>query len=102
MSFFEPQIVRWEEPPTRTRASGRVDWSEVAEALKAKPGKWAILVEYDGKMEAEDRRVKGLASNIRRGLLRAFAPTGSFEAQARLIGETTRLYVRYVGGTTSL
>lgn len=39
----------WREPPPKRRAAGRpgiVDYSQLAEALKKKPGKWVMAKAY--------------------------------------------------------
>lgn len=93
----EPKIVRWEDPPERIRAAGRVDWTPVAEELRARSGHWAVVAEMKGKQDAEDRRLRALAGSIRTGNIRAFTPKGSYEAVTRMIGDEVRLYVRHVG-----
>lgn len=84
--------VEWAEPPpaetrgTREKASYR----ELADALRAAPGKWAKLP--DGPHSATQ------ASNVRSGKIASFR--GGFEATFRKHAGTDRgdVYVRYVGG----
>lgn len=87
--------VRFEEPacePVRRVESRQV----FADALRARPGEWALLGKYStpGTMRQE-------AYRIRRALDpkdQPFAPAGSFEADARSMLGEYRVYVRYVGG----
>jgi len=97
MSAVEPRVLRWEAPPDRMRATGRVDWGPVARELRGRPGEWAVLGEHQGKLAAEERRLKGMSSNIRTGNIRAFAPKGDFEASTRMIGDRVVLFARFVG-----
>ncbi|MFF7837621.1 hypothetical protein ACFZC6_02110 [Streptomyces ossamyceticus] len=67
-----------------------------AEALRSKPGEWALLGKYStpGTMRQE-------AYAVRQALDpkdQPFAPAGSFEAEARSVCGEFRVYVRYVGG----
>lgn len=84
--------VQWiDELPARPNnlsgSTGRpVKYTRFAAALQAKPGKWALLDEFDG------RHPQQTAQSIKRGILKAFEG-GGYEASTRA-GE---IYVRYVG-----
>lgn len=67
-----------------------------ADALRARPGEWALLGKYStagtGRQSAyEIRNALGPKDQ-------PFAPAGSFEAEARTMLGEHRVYVRYVGG----
>lgn len=65
-------------------------WEEEAEKLRQNPGKWALIKEGD--------RYRAMASNISRGLLKAFTPPGHFEGSARKRPDgLIDIYARYVG-----
>jgi len=83
-----PAILVWEEPPGdgREASSQRIDHDAIADALRLRPGKWARIC--NGAAFS--------ASAIRSGALRAYRPSGSFEAAVRC-GAT---YLRYVGEPT--
>ena len=65
--------------------------AEFADALRRRPGEWAIF---------REDAVPNVAGAIRCGRSKAFRPAGAFEATVRMIPGTTRavIYVRYVGG----
>ena len=90
------QIIRWEDPPPaqlgpRRRIESR--WKPVADALKARPGRWAVVEE----VEPGRRSNTGLASRISFGQLKCFTPAGDFEAVSRRVGAVQRTYARYLG-----
>lgn len=87
--------IRWEEPPTRRAGRMGDKYSEVAEALRANPNKWAVVQTFP-----LGRQAGSLAFNIRSGLVKAFRPVGAFEATARKNGDETSVYARYVGGAS--
>lgn len=97
-------ILRWEEPPDRKRQAGRVDWSVVADDLKAHQGQWAAI--YEAKesphspapSETELRRARGLATSIKAANVICFRPQGSFEAVTRMTDTSVTVYARYIGG----
>lgn len=64
-----PNIV-WQDPP----ADGRSRWAEVANALRARPGQWALVASGASS---------SLATQIRSGRRVAFRPARSFEATSR-------------------
>lgn len=89
-------IVFTDPPPGPVRASAH-PWHDIAEALKANPGQWALCL----------RGIhSSYASQIKHGKLTAFQPAGAFEARSvsTLPQENGKrahdLYVRYVGETT--
>lgn len=87
--------VRFEEPACEPFR--RVETRELfADALRARPGEWALLGKY-----ATAGTMRQAAYEIRNALDpkdRPFAPAGSFEAIARSMLGEHRVYVRYVGG----
>ena len=79
--------IKWQEPPAERR--GRAPWDEIAEALRGRPGAWALVGE---NIDASQ------ATRIKKGGLSAFAPAGSFEAVTRKNeGDKHDIYARYVG-----
>lgn len=86
--------VAFEGPPPR----GTTNWRQageheaVAEKLRAQPGEWAKVD------KRENPRSSGNAAHaIRRGLIKAYQPSGTFEAKARKVDGEYRVYARYVG-----
>lgn len=83
-------MVKFEEPPT-TRG-GRAESErnkEIAEALRKKPGKWALV--------AEGEKNDGLAVRIRTGKAKSFAD-GVWEATSRRNEENTiDIYAKFLG-----
>jgi len=81
-------IIRWEDPP-----DGAVyQWDEIADALRDRPGEWALIVE-----PASVSLTTTLAYQIRNGYRPAFQPAGSFQAKAYVKSGDLRVYARYVG-----
>ncbi|MFJ5532380.1 hypothetical protein [Streptomyces sp. NPDC093261] len=67
-----------------------------ADALRKRPGDWALLGQHaDGTQARYDAYQ---IRNAELGRNEAFAPAGSFEAEARTLMGEARVYVRYVGG----
>lgn len=83
-------MVKFEEPPT-TRG-GRAESErnkEIAEALRKKPGRWALV--------AEGEKNDGLAVRIRTGKAKSFAD-GVWEATSRRNEENTiDIYAKFLG-----
>lgn len=85
-----PPIAAWETPPQpgASRPTTRHEefpWHEVAEALRARPGEWALLREgMDGR---------STAYNVKHARFTPFRPEGAFDAVAR----GGRVYVRFIG-----
>ncbi|GAU66688.1 hypothetical protein SSP35_03_03360 [Streptomyces sp. NBRC 110611] len=66
---------------------------EAARQLRERPGEWAVV----RRTETSDQ-AGAAAQAIRDGRLRAYRPTGAFEATARTVVGEHRVYARYVGG----
>ena len=84
--------LKFEAPPSQRR----ITWGrhhEVARKLKAKPGEWAVVGVYNASNTAAS-----IARQVKRGVLTAYAPAGSFEAMSRTVDGEYRAYARYVGG----
>lgn len=80
-----------ERAPKGARRSRK--WEKVAEDLRARPGEWALV-------DPSSRR--SVTTQIKQGLLKSFAPAGSFDATTRGGDGSSRsvrvqLYARYVG-----
>lgn len=89
--------LTWEEPPQQLLGRGRTNWSEIADALRSNPKKWAVVAENVSA---------STGTHIRYGRLKAFAPSGAFEARvsgarADDAGRASKVYARYVGGASS-
>lgn len=82
--------LTWEEPPPPKQRSFR----DVPDALRAHPGEWARIAEYDVRNQA-----CMLVGRIRRGEVKYWKPAGSFDAVARAVGDKHCVYARYVGET---
>lgn len=83
-------MVKFEEPPTARGGRAESERNkEIAEALRKKPGKWALV--------AEGEKNDGLAVRIRTGKAKSFA-VGTWEATSRRNEEgTIDIYARFVG-----
>jgi hypothetical protein len=85
-------VIRWEEPPTSRRGNEpAADWPAIADALKARPGVWAVV------LEGEPQCIRTHGHRITTGKNACFTPPGAFQSRARTEGGTARLYARYVG-----
>lgn len=83
-----PDGLVWENPPEKTNKPGK--YAGLAAALKANPGKWAVVRTYTS---GEGKRAWGFAGAIRSG---KFADLrDGFESVARTIDGQVRVYVRY-------
>lgn len=86
----ESSLVKFEAPPASR--GGRAESprnKQIAEALRDKPGEWALV--------AEGQKNDGLAVRIRTGKAKSFS-TGVWEATSRRNEENTiDIYARYVG-----
>lgn len=89
-------VIRWEEPPPdhgNKRPSKPLKYQEAADAMRARPGDWALIAE--GKCQGT---AGGLAWRVRNGL-GPFAPPRAFEAKC--VGPTggvsSKVYARYLG-----
>lgn len=86
--------LKFEPPPKRVR----VTWgrhADVASKLRAKPGEWAPIGTYNSSQTAAS-----IARQIKRAVLSAYMPAGSFEAVSRTVDGESRVYARYVGEKT--
>lgn len=82
--------IQWERPPEavvlRARSGQGAKYVDFAIALREHPGEWAVL-----PADLPSAKSAGLlCQNIRRGVQKAFAPKGSFEA----VYEDTKVWVR--------
>lgn len=87
-------VIRWEEPPEHgNKRAARLKYQDIADELRAHPGRWAVVTEGVPTGTAGP-----IAVRIRRGQA-AFAPAGSFEARtAGGVGSlNARVYARCVG-----
>ncbi len=91
--------VKWEDPPAVTGRGrpGNEQWNKIAEELKQRPGKWALI-----RMNVP--RDTHTVGRIRTGKIKAFSPKGSFEASSRRIEDPAlgddkvfNIYAKYVG-----
>lgn len=90
-------VLRWEDPPAtnygghKRRASAVGErWAPTADALRANPGRWGVVIDSDTPME-------GLASEIRHARFDVWLPRGAFDATSRKVGDRHLVYARYVG-----
>ncbi len=84
--------MKWENPPPQQAArnpGGKV-WAEEAAELRAHPGHWGVLAEYQLAKTAAARQ---LAHIVKTGKCVAFRPEGAFDAVTRTEGETVKVYV---------
>lgn len=94
-------IIRWEAPPPVTTgrkpgSRGEVEdrFTAVAEALRSRPGEWAVV------FEGPNGAASGVATRIKSAYSPCLAPTGSFEATYRKGRDASVVYARYVGETS--
>lgn len=87
-------VVRWEDPPPHGNARrDRGGWGIVAEALKARPGEWAVIGEG-----VKHGTAGALVTRITRGQRAWWSPAGAFEARGRAGTDgLVTVYARYVG-----
>lgn len=79
--------ITFENPPADRRGRHGKDWDAVADALRARPGEWALVATTSPSLSAE----------IKNGRRAAFRPPGAFESTVRKNGKKHDIYVRYVG-----
>jgi hypothetical protein len=84
--------LRFEGPPPVRNTSPRGHHVEAAKQLEERPGEWAIVGKY-----AHSGSASAVARQVRSGLIPAYAPGGTFEAQARTVDGEARVYARFVG-----
>jgi len=98
----EQMDIKWEEPPQevilRSRAGSGAKFLDFAMQLRKHESRWAVLpVEQPYATLAS---AQSAAQNIRRGVTKAFAPKGAYEAVAGPVGEGeegAKIWVRFVG-----
>ena len=89
--------MKWEDPPSGPLGPGRkISWKSEADELRANPGCWGVLLDLKYS-EKNRRKVSNLQQSVARGINKAFAPGGSFEAVSHNTDGHSKLYVRYVG-----
>lgn len=89
----QPAGLVWERPPARTKKTGR--YAGIAAALRERRGEWAVIRTYPTYKKAG-----GFAGAIRAGKLVDFRD-GGYEVQVHTVEGAARVYVRYVGTTTT-
>lgn len=68
--------IEWSNPPTARRGKTTdPQYVAIAEALKARPGEWAKII--DGSKDTS------VVTKIKKGSLAAFEPEGAFDATGR-------------------
>lgn len=83
----------WETPPSARKP--RTDWSKTADQLREKPGDWLRI--------QENSKSAGLTFHIKTGRLKAFRPSGEFQARStKNTDGTYNIYARFVGEDASL
>ena len=90
------EIIRWEDPPPSKRTGAYPGkYVRIADALRQRPGEWAVV--------SEDSQ-GNLAYYIKHGKLKGFSPPRSFEAVSRINpGYESRnnmrstVYARFIG-----
>jgi hypothetical protein len=89
--------LKFETPPAAERSNANADqYAAEAAELRANPGAWAVLKEFTGEGSGARSGAWRLASRVKKGEIKAFAPAGSFEAVTRSNGHS-KVYVRFVG-----
>lgn len=84
--------IIWEDPPSLLP---RIRWPEIAEALKARPGVWARVAEYNTESAAA---VTG--AHLRAGRVRGFDPA-LYQVRQRCPKDGPYyLYAKYIGPTS--
>jgi hypothetical protein len=86
----EGLAVKWQTPP-ESKTSGRPSKNQhVAEALRARPGQWALIHEAAAS--------RSFTTIIMKGRVTAFEPAGEFEAVSRRRQDGRfDIYARFVG-----
>lgn len=82
--------------PTRRSSGPSFDHADAVQKLKAQPSEWAVVQERNKRGDAATA-----AYQIRKGILAAFRPAGSFEAKSRTEDGKFRVYARYIGEVSS-
>ena len=82
-----PANLVWENPPEKPR---RGKHAEFAQALRTRPGQWAVLTTADA---TQKRACWATANSVNSGKFTDF-PKDELQAVTRTIDGTTRVYVR--------
>lgn len=88
-------IVRFEGPPPSPvggRWNAVCDYKTIASELRASPGEWGIVAEFDRRPPAT-----APSHRIRHGLNAAFRPSGTYKAVSREVADKHIVYAMYVG-----
>jgi hypothetical protein len=90
-------VIRWEEPPPHgntLKPKPASKYQAVADALRARPGEWALIAE-----NLPSGSAGALSNGIRIGRPSVFRPAGEFES--RCVGSagstSAKVYARFVG-----
>lgn len=84
------------EEPTPLTPCRRASLDAYAAELRNNPGRWSLMGRRDTGGAARQ-----WAYEVRTALRASFSPAGAFEADARTVCGEHRIYVRYVGATTT-
>lgn len=95
------QIIAWQDPPASGNGhkGGRIvqKWGAVADALRARPGQWALILLLPAADGKRNSTASSLSTIVRKGQ-GGFAPAGGFEAAQRTApGGEVGVFARYVG-----
>ncbi|WP_320067843.1 hypothetical protein [Micromonospora sp. RTGN7] len=86
-------MIRWEAPPPPLKRGPSpgvgAAMRRAAIELRARPGRWAVVVEGAG--------TRTLVTRIRQASDQVWGPPGSYEAVCRLVDGCLVVYARYVG-----
>jgi hypothetical protein len=91
-------VIRWEDPgPSQQGGKGvnkaLIAHELVAVQLRRRPQEWGVIHEARG--------LNNIATDIKRGKLRAYRPAGSYEACTRVQNDMLITFARYVGAGTA-
>lgn len=85
--------IQWEDPPEDRRIHKKGKYRPTLDALRANPGSWARVAEFDGIQSAS-----ATAASIKSGAVLGSAPKGSFEAVSRVLPDDRGgVWARFVG-----
>lgn len=81
--------IEWKNPPASRSGPNGFDWRGVADALRARPGEWALVRKDTSSTHA---------TYIKQARIVAFAPAGSFDARSVQVGDgKADIYARFIG-----
>jgi hypothetical protein len=101
MPALMTRTFRWKDPADRSagRRPGPLPprpaadvFAAAAANLRAHPGRWAVVAEFEGQGSAAN-----LSVGIRAGRTLSWQPAGSFDSTTRKEGDVAVVYARYVG-----